>query len=294
MAGRKRKAADDPPTNAKPFAWTRTSRVTRSTRSSTRQSDVPDIYQDMLAEADVRPAPTAREPPAKRKRPGQRRDQTAQQSSPHSEKPSRGDVVDQIESKHKDESEDDIEFEDVALPVATIQTVYRDSDDEEEEDEEEIFEDVDFSASQSGIDAAPEMQNLELDLSARTKYNPAKIINRRKPINKEEKGRRTEIHKTHLLCLLAHAARRNKWCNDPQVQESLRPLLTKKMVALLNPPSHWNQYGRAESIKEGLNLANTMFKTKYRVTERGMRRALWAETEEHLQNVLSTTHLTQE
>ncbi|KAJ3577360.1 hypothetical protein NPX13_g3209 [Xylaria arbuscula] len=285
MAGRKRKAANDPPANAKPFASARSTRATRSTRASARQSDVPDVYRDMLAEVDVRPTSTTEEPPTKRKRPGQRLDQATQQQSENlPARPSRGNLVDENEPKPVDESEDDIEFEDVVLPVATIQTVYRDSDDDDDDEDEQIFEDVDFSAPHAGIDAASESQDLELDLSARTKSNPTKIINRRKPISKEEKGRRIEIHKTHLLCLLAHAARRNKWCNDSEVQENLRPLLTKKMVTLLNPPSHLNQFGRANSLKDGLNLVNTMFKTKYQVTERGMRRALWAETEEDLQN----------
>ncbi|RYC57911.1 hypothetical protein CHU98_g8289 [Xylaria longipes] len=279
MAGRKRKAADDRPANTKTST---SSRPSRSTRSSTRQSDVPDIYRDMLVEADVRPTVTStpEEPPTKRKRPGQRRDQATQNSKQLPQKPSREEIV------KPEESEDDVEFEDVALPAPTIQTVYRDSDeeDEDEEEDEEAFEDVDFSAHASAMGAVQDTpQDLELDLSARTKMTPTKTVDRRKPINREEKGRRIEIHKTHLLCLLAHVARRNRWCNDPRVQDSLRPLLTQKMVTQLNPPNHLTQFGRANALKEGLNLVNTMFKLKFRVTERGMRRALWAETEEHLQ-----------
>ncbi|TGJ86263.1 hypothetical protein E0Z10_g2492 [Xylaria hypoxylon] len=290
MAGRKRKAADDRPPNTSASTSSRLSRSTRSTRStrsSTRQRDVPDIYHDMLVEADVRPTPTSEEPPIKRKRPGQRRDQVAQTNKPSPERPGRGGSVDQKEREDEDESEDDVEFEDVALPAATIQTAYRDLDEEEEEEDEEdeeIFEDVDFSAHASAIGAVQDTQDLELDLSARTKTTPTKTIDRRKPINKAEKNRRVEIHKTHLLCLLAHVARRNRWCNDPQVQDNLRPLLTQKMVTQLNPASHLTQFGRANSLKEGLNLVNNRFKTKYRITERGMKKALWAETEEHLQD----------
>ncbi|KAI1310761.1 Rad4-domain-containing protein [Xylaria venustula] len=286
MAGRKRKAVDDRSANTKVSTSSRASRSTRSARSSTRNSDVPEIYRDMLVEADVRPTATAEERPAKRKRPGQRRGYPAQNSISSPEKPGRRDPIDIEEPKSMDESADDLEFEDVALPAATIQTVYRDSD-EEEDEEDEVFEDVDFSAHATVVDIAQDTQDtqdLELDLSARSKPTPAKTIDRRKPINKAEKDRRVDIHKTHLLCLLAHVAQRNRWCNDSQVQDSLRPLLTKKMVTQLNPPSHLTQFGRANSLKEGLSLVNNMFKTKYRITERGMRRALWAETEEHLQN----------
>ncbi|KAI1741783.1 Rad4-domain-containing protein [Xylaria scruposa] len=284
MAGRKRKAADDRPASAKAStSWSsRPTRSTRSTLSSIRQSDVPDIYHDMLMEAHVRPTATSvpEERPIKRKRPGQRPDQATQDPKRSPEKPSREEVVD------PEESADDIEFEDVALPTPTptIQTIYRDSDEEDEEEDEEAFEDVDFSAHALAMDTAQDTpQDLELDLSARTKTSPTKTVDRRKPINREEKDRRVDIHKTHLLCLLAHVARRNKWCNDPQVQDSLRPLLTKKMVTKLNPPDHLTQFGRANSLKEGLDLVNNMFKLKFRVTERGMRRALWAETEERLQ-----------
>ncbi|KAI3335619.1 hypothetical protein F4824DRAFT_464227 [Ustulina deusta] len=299
MAGRKRKAANDRPTNTKastssqPSRSSGSTRSTRSTRSSARQSDVPDIYRDMLAEADVRSTSIVEERPMKRKRPGQRRDQVAQNSKCSPEKPGRENPVDIEEPKDEDESADDLEFEDVALPAATIQTVYRDSDEEEEEEEEEedVFEDVDFSAHASVLGAVQNTQDLELDLSARTKSVHTKTIDRRKPINKAEKDRRINIHKTHLLCLLAHVAQRNRWCNDSQVQDSLRPLLTQKMVTQLNPADHLTQFGRANSLKEGLNLVNTMFKTKYRIAERGMRRALWAETEEHLQNFSLPTDL---
>ncbi|KAI0421584.1 hypothetical protein F5X98DRAFT_328765, partial [Xylaria grammica] len=289
MAGRKRKAANDRPADTEASTSSRllrSTRSTRSTRSNAKIDAVPDIYRDMLFEADVRPTSTSEERPIKRKRPGQRRDQVAQDNKSSPEKPGRGRSVDTGPRKEEDESEDDVEFEDVALPAATIQTVYRDSDEEEEEEEEEeeVFEDVDFSAHESVVDTVQGTQDLELDLSARTKSTPTKIIDRRKPINKAEKDRRIEIHKTHLLCLLAHVARRNRWCNDSEVQDSLRPLLTRKMVTQLNPASHLTQFGRANSLKEGLDSVNKMFKTKYRVTERGMKRALWAGTEEHLQN----------
>ncbi|KAI0112491.1 Rad4-domain-containing protein [Nemania sp. FL0031] len=293
MAGRKRKAIDNPSTSTK--ASSTSSRPSRSTRSSkskissVENNDVSAIYRDMLVEANIRPtrASTSEERPIKRKRPGQRRDEVAQSGASSPEKPSRDKAIDLKDHKDEDESADDLEFEDVALPAATIQTVYRDSDEEEEEEDndEEVFEDVDFSAHASAASEAQDtQQDLELDLSARNKSTLTKTADRRKPISKLEKDRRVEIHKTHLLCLLAHVAQRNKWCNDPQVQDSLRPLLTEKMVKQLNPPSRWHQFGRASSLKEGLNLVNSMFRMKFQITERGMRRALWAETEAHLQD----------
>lgn len=245
----------------------------------------------MLVEANVGPPASSitEQRPNKRKRPGERGAEITHDATTSSKRPDRESSVNAEGFNEADESTDDVEFEDVALPVATIQTVYRGWDEEEEEEEEEedeeAFEDIDFSAHALGAVAVQDTsQDLELDLSARAKSTPTKAIDRRKPISRVEKDRRIEIHKTHLLCLLAHVAQRNRWCNDSEVQDSLRPLLTKRMVTQLNPPSHLTQFGQANSLKEGLNLANRMFKMKFQITERGTRRALWAETEAHLQD----------
>ena len=162
-------------------------------------------------------------------------------------------------------------------------------DDVDEEDEEDLaFHDVNLAllsldTSQPNHDS----QVLELDLSAHASRTSHRTADRRKPISKTEKDRRVEIHKTHLLCLLAHVSRRNRWCNDPVVQETLRPLLTEKMETYLNPDTSLPQFGRTQSLKNGLQDVLNMFKIQFRVTERGIRRALWAESEEHLQNVNS-------
>ncbi|KAI1777112.1 Rad4-domain-containing protein [Hypoxylon cercidicola] len=267
MAGRKRAASRNHATNAT------ASRPSRSTRSSARRADIPDIYQEMLVEAVSQPSTTLPERPLKRRRPGQRNEQAAKKPDPP-----------EMTSKSEDENEDDVQFEDVPPPAATIETVYRDSD-EEEDDDEIQFEDVDFSFPPPDIDPAEDRnKDLELDFSARTAASAQKTVDRRKPISKEEKNRRIEIHKTHLLCLLAYVARRNRWCNDAAVQDTLRPLLTKKMLKYLNPDSDLTQFGQAQSLKDGLQQVATMYKTKFQITERGLRRSLWAEKEEHLQN----------
>ncbi|KAI0003600.1 Rad4-domain-containing protein [Xylariaceae sp. FL0662B] len=274
MAGRKRTAPETHATRAT------TSRTPRPTRSRAQRSNVPDIYRDMLAEAEVQSNTTSPERPLKRRRPGQRNEPRLQKAS-----------VPEVASKKEDtavreanEDEEDVHFEDVVLPTATIQTVYRDSEDEEDDDV--TFEDVDFSFPPPNVDTTAEdaPKDLELDLSAPTTAHSRKTMDRRKPISRAEKDHRIEIHKTHLLCLLAHAALRNRWCNDTAVQDSLRPLLTKKMINYLNPSTKLTQFGQAQSLKDGLQQVGNMFKIKYQITERGSRRALWAENEEYLQN----------
>lgn len=275
MAGRKRAASRSHATNATASGPSRSTRSSARNARNARSADVPDVYREMLVEAVAQPSTNLPERPLKRRRPGQRSEQPAKKPDPP-----------EVTSKSENlEDEDDVQFEDVPLPAATIETLYRDSD-EEEDDDEIQFEDIDFSFPPPNIDSAEDgNKDLELDFSAKTTASAQKTVDRRKPISKAEKSHRIEIHKMHLLCLLAYVARRNRWCNDTAVQDTLRPLLTKKMVKYLNPDSHLTQFGQAQSLKDGLQQLSTMYKTKFEITERGIRRALWAEDEEYLQNV---------
>lgn len=248
--------------------------------------DGPSIYEDLLAEAGVSPQRQG-DPgrPLKRRRAGT--EHARDQASPGAGRSS---------GKNLDASEDDDEegvyFEDVALPTPTVQTMDRHSDDDDDEDIE--FEDVDFSAYfEAGGSAAEAPKDLELNLSAeKAASSPSKRgVDRRKPITREEKQRRIHIHQTHLLCLMFHAARRNQWCNDAKVQEYLRPLLTDKMVTYLTPGSNLSQFGRAESLKNGLQQVQSMWRATYEINERGLRRALWADDVDQLQDVGYVLHI---
>ncbi|KAK0640868.1 hypothetical protein B0T16DRAFT_357092 [Cercophora newfieldiana] len=258
MAGRKRNA----PTRSSP-------RATRSRAAA--QNPVPSVYREMLSEANVTKSRQNEEssepPPKRRKRPGERPDP---KSTPK-EKPEA--VI--------DGSDDDVDFEDVVIPAPTVQTMMRE-DSEEEEDDDVQFEDLDDSAP-SAVPAAQGSGELTLNLNVHRDVSQ-RIADRRKAIGREEKDRRIEVHKMHLLCLLAHVERRNRWCNDAAVQDALEPLLTEKMVRLLNPRPTLIQFGRTESLKNGLLETSGMFKPKFRITERGMKRALWPEDQEQLKD----------
>ncbi|KAK2001240.1 Rad4 transglutaminase-like domain-containing protein [Colletotrichum falcatum] len=260
---------------------------TRATRSVAAEPDVPDVYQEMLAEAaeDVGRS-TLVEPPAKRlKRPGEKN-------------PEASIAMSQLLAAEgiDDDGDDGIVFEDVTIPPATVQTMYRTEEEEEEEeeddegDEEDVdridLEGVDFGALQPDPGALEEPKKLTLNLSEHsgTAAHVRKGIKKRKPITKEEKDRRVSIHRTHLLCLLLHCALRNRWCDDEQVQNSVRPLLSKRTIDYLKPSSSLPQFGQTESLKNGLQQASATFMSKFQITERGLRRSLWAEDSEHLAN----------
>jgi xeroderma pigmentosum group C-complementing protein len=279
------------------------SRKRPATRSSTRRgaaAAVPtggEIYRDMLAEAGVNPrVPSSPERPLKRRRATPKKPvaQTVKEPEPVPKEPepeSSKALQPQAAAQEEDDEEDeDIEFQDVILPQPTMQTMELESDDESDE-EDIIFEDVDFTAPLQDLSSKPEApQALELNLTAQqsSTAQAKKIAERRKPITKEERKIRIDVHKTHLLCLLAQAARRNHWCNDGRVQDYLRPHLTDKTVTYLTPGPHLPQFGRTESLKTGLKQAEDMWKTKYEITQRGLRRALWAEDPGQLNDVCTT------
>jgi len=224
------------------------------------------------------------ERPAKRRRPGQGRPARLQALKNDSAK-----AIDKNGHSDDDDDEEDSLFGD--MPTPTLQTMLLDSDDED--DDEIDFEDVTIqppvtslaagsTASAKGLSSAG---GLNLDLSAHLTNMAPPRADRRKAMSKEEKAQRVEVHKLHLLCLLAHVEIRNRWCNDAEVQKALRPLLPQKTVSALIPRASLNQFGSAESLKRGLQEAKELFKRKFVVTERGLRRALWAEDEEQLKNV---------
>ncbi|KAJ5671868.1 hypothetical protein N7507_000995 [Penicillium longicatenatum] len=103
-----------------------------------------------------------------------------------------------------------------------VQTIY-DSSTEDESDIE--WEDVDIqqpvqeSPSTSAVSqGGDETLQIIFDKEPKPQKQTAP---RRKPVTAAEKKLRLEIHKTHLLCLLAHVSLRNRWCNDHETQESI-------------------------------------------------------------------------
>ena len=183
------------------------------------------------------------------------------------------------------DSDSDIEFEDILLPEPTLQTIERDSDSESESDLE--FEDVRLEAALHSISAETEKPKaLELNLNREEAVKPQPGVDRRRALTREEKKRRQDIHKVHLLCLLSHASKRNHWCNDSVVQGNLRPLLNAKTVDYFNPASHLPQFSKKESILKAAKWAQKAFLGKYDSQwEKGFWKARWADDMDDLQHV---------
>lgn len=243
-------------------------------------SAVPDIYRDMLAEA-LPMQNDVPERPLKRRRTGRRNEPGPSSNTAK---------VDEVQNDYEDD--EDIEFEDVLgqernnedsdAPPKALQTAYRDSDD----DDDESASDFDWEAMD--FDVKPQEEptgDLELTLTSRPAPQRKTTATRRKVVTKDEKSMRLQIHRMHVLCLLAYVNKRNDWCSDSEVQNSLKPLLTKKMLTFLRPREDLSQFSRADSLKRGLDDVAKLWRTKFSITVRGMRRSLWADDEKDLQNV---------
>ncbi|KAJ5053991.1 uncharacterized protein L3040_000279 [Drepanopeziza brunnea f. sp. 'multigermtubi'] len=217
------------------------------------------------------------ERPLKRRRTGRRESQVAPISS------------DKIPDPHEDEEE--MQFEDVLehpdgsdgeaeVPIKLLQTAYRDCDEGSEESDDDW---VGFNLDDKpGLDEPS--GDLELTIAKKPATQEKSAVFRRRSLTKFDKADRLEKHKMHVLCLLSHVHLRNEWCNDAEAQRTLRQLLDKKILTFLKPKSDLSQFGRADSLKRGLDQVAIMWRTKWSITKRGLRRALWADNEEYLQN----------
>lgn len=185
-------------------------RSTRSKATRGRQSkneepvedQIPEVYRELLEEAEARdPAQFQPDRPIKRRRV---RDTKA---IPIEESVEQQAIVTEQPRVDTDDTQQ-------------VQTVYDDSATEDESDIE--WEDVDAqpavpgpSGSTSTFQGGDESLEITLGKEPETRKKTAPRL---KPLSGAERQIRLDIHKAHLLCLLAHLNLRNLWCNDGETQ----------------------------------------------------------------------------
>ncbi|KAJ6095823.1 hypothetical protein N7486_006569 [Penicillium sp. IBT 16267x] len=243
-------------------------RATRSRQpkiNTSPQDQIPEAYQEMLDEAEARdPEQFHLDRPTKRRRVGDTKaipvnqPALAQPNSVDYATPDKNNIQ-QVQTVYDSTTEDesDIEWEDVDIQQPAREPPNASAVSQGGDETLQII-----------FDKGPEPQK--------------KTAPRRKPINATEKKLRLEIHKTHLLCLLAHVNLRNRWCNDHEIQIFLRKLIPKRIVALLHPDEKKQQYTRSTTFVDGLNQVADIFNRKFRVTKPGLKRAHWAEDQTRL------------
>ena len=117
-------------------------------------------------------------------------------------------------------AEDDLLPDDSTRNAASggQQIAYNESDCSEDSDFD--WEDVDLAqtTTQEQVSVSKNDGKLDLVLGGNAdSLSPGRLSRRRKPATAEERKMRREIHKLHVLCLLAHVHLRNHWCNDEAV-----------------------------------------------------------------------------
>jgi xeroderma pigmentosum group C-complementing protein len=172
-----------------------------------RQADahVPDVYQEMLQEAEARdPEHFASERPIKRRKFGDLKaipvdsrslDQTHRGAEANEHDPQQMQTV-YDSSGSEGSAESDVEWEDVEIQQAH-QTLLQGPSASSDKDE----------MLQITLEQEPEKQK--------------KFIQRRKPLTSTERKIRLDVHKSHVVCLLGHVHIRNMWCNDDELQVSI-------------------------------------------------------------------------
>ncbi|KAF7511092.1 hypothetical protein GJ744_005323 [Endocarpon pusillum] len=243
----------------------------RSNKHTTQeQDDVPEIYQDMLVEAARNPFPKV-DLPTKIVKRRKLDDGLSQVTDPELAAPD-------LPSGPGDESV-------LAQSITQRQTVFDDfrgSDDESDDD----FEEVDLEADVEvyhGQDRADEP--LQLDLNKKLDPGATSSVHRRKPATVVERRIRLDVHKWHVLCLLAHLQCRSHWCNDEQVQSILKPLIPRKLVKLFHLDASQPQYQRTHSFNVAIDEVSKIWRSEWKITGQGMRRAYWKEDPDDLKSV---------
>ncbi|KAJ5773255.1 hypothetical protein N7457_008151 [Penicillium paradoxum] len=243
------------------------------TRQSKRQrltdAHAPDVYQEMLEEAEARdPEQFASDRPIKRRKTGDMKAIPIDAGSPGQA------------HRHAEANK---------LDIQQMQTVY-DSSTSEESDVE--WEDVEIlQPAQSFLKGQSAFQGDDGMLQITLEQEPdkrKKAIQRRKPLTGAERKIRLDVHKAHILCLLGHIRLRNMWCNDEELQEFLKKMLPRKVIALLHPDENKPQYSRSTTFMDGLNQAGDAFTRRFQVTKAGMKRAHWAEHETQLKQKMES------
>lgn len=246
----------------------------RSSRRVTAESGIPEIYREMLAEATASvPSPLLENSEgraAKRRR--------VEESSLDA-------VTPEPQLSSREAPEDDIELEAGSIPpIRAQQTIYNDFAGSDESDAD--FEDVDLEQEPGISDDEVESEKpLQLDLSRPSGRQGTPPVQRRKPATTAEKRLRLDVHKWHVLCLLLHGYHRNRWCDNGNVQEILKPLVPRKLINLLHLDESKPQHARNHGFNKAMEEIGDIWRREWTITAKGMRRAFWAEDADVLRDV---------
>ncbi|EDN09972.1 nitrilase [Histoplasma capsulatum] len=259
-------------------------------------SEVPLVYRDMLAEAGAGATGTSGQSgslvrpgddrPVKRRRVGEKRAGGVEAVT------GRGDVegggvaagaskpVQTVFNADASDDESEMEWEDVEVALFTPLSGSASGPGHDGTTEQR---DVEQQQKEAGVGGSEESLQITLERPAEKGKQRASAV-RRKPVTGQEKRWRLDIHKMHILCLLVHVQLRNMWCNDNEVQNVLKRLLSKHTTMCLNPKETLPQFTRSTTFADGLKQASETFRRRFKATVPGMKRPYWLEDSNELKD----------
>ena len=193
---------------ARPSGSGRAGALSRHAKTEISKSSlVPEVYQEMLADASP-PSPSLSNEEGrsiKKRRVGGHivvQDFASPRVTPDNES------ILETASEH--------EAAPVQQGTRQPQTTYNESDDSADSDLN--WEEVDLKDQILTENSANESGELQLVLENNESSAKKTTIRRKRPLTSADRRLRLEIHKMHILALLAHVHLRNHWCNDIEVQ----------------------------------------------------------------------------
>lgn len=158
-----------------------------------------------------------------------------------------------------------------------------------ESEEEYDFENIDLEeVAQQGKDV--KAKSAAADLTVQLEEQDKGKLSRRYPSTAIARKVRFEIHKLHLLCLMAHVSIRNRWCSDDEVARILQPV-KQRFRGNVHPRSSSAQIQRTRVLLEGLEAVSDLWSNSYKITSRGLSKPKWYTAEDFAKIMTSGTQL---
>ena len=148
-------------------------------------------------------------------------------------------------------------------------------DEDSPSDFDDDFEDVNLDPEADASDGDENDRDASLHLDFSEPREPRKVIERRKPLTRAEQLLRLDVHKWHILCLLAHLRIRNNWSDHDQVHAILKPMVLRKTISLLHLEDSRSQFQRSQSFMKAIEEICSIWRGVWQVDVQGMRRAFW-------------------
>lgn len=224
--------------------------------STTGEPVLPDVYQEMLRESGI----GVRVAKQKRRKVEKGGDEIIDTAWPTAPEPA-------VASSSKPVQE---QGEKPGEKPGLVEEAGEELDDSDDDDNEVDWEDVDLTTVTVLEPKLAESAVLEVTLNDPSEMKRSTI--ERRKITAVDRKIRLEVHKLHLLCLMAHVSRRNRWCNNKQVQVILiyfHYTVVSRLICSGKPLAsipRWHPNLQFESGPTTLPV-----RTKYKVLERSHR-----------------------